>query len=153
MRDQILATVPGAALASDQRYREADLAIDFCEDVPRLDAAAIDRIVAIMQAAGMHAKISSIHVNGWFGEYDKLGMTRVLFAERFGVDLDRTLDEFAFVGDSPNDGPMFAHFPLSIGVANVLDFADRVASPPAYVTTARAGAGFVELAEHLLAAR
>src|SRR5215470_11137470 len=36
VRDRILAAVPGAALASDQLYREADLAIDFCEDVPPL---------------------------------------------------------------------------------------------------------------------
>ena len=70
----ILREIPGCALASDQLYREADLAIDFCEDVPRLPEAEVDRIVALMQAAGMTAKISSIHVNGWFGDYDKLGM-------------------------------------------------------------------------------
>jgi HAD superfamily hydrolase (TIGR01484 family) len=33
---EILAAVPGAALASDQLYREVDLAIDFCEDRQRL---------------------------------------------------------------------------------------------------------------------
>ena len=33
---RILAEVPGCALASDQLYREADLAIDFCEDVAPL---------------------------------------------------------------------------------------------------------------------
>ena len=32
--DKIVAAVPGSALASDQRYRETDVAIDFCEDVP-----------------------------------------------------------------------------------------------------------------------
>ena len=78
VRDRILREVPGTALASDQLYREADLAIDYCEDVPRLGETAIDRIVAIMREAGMTAKVSSIHVNGWFGEYDKLGMTRTL---------------------------------------------------------------------------
>jgi hypothetical protein len=52
--------VPGSALASDQRYREADLAIDFCEDVPPLPRAAVDRIVALMENEGMNAKISSI---------------------------------------------------------------------------------------------
>ncbi len=75
---KILREVPGAALASDQLYRETDLAIDFCEDVPPLPRAAIDRIVALMEAEGMTAKISSIHVNGWFGAYDKLAMTRTL---------------------------------------------------------------------------
>ena len=61
---KIVAAVPGSALASDQNYRETDVAIDFCEDVPRLSRAAIDRIVAMMEAEGMTAKVSSIHVNG-----------------------------------------------------------------------------------------
>jgi HAD superfamily hydrolase (TIGR01484 family) len=153
VRDRILAEVPGSALASDQLYREADLAIDFCEDVPRLPDAQIDHIVAIMREAGMTAKISSIHVNGWFGRYDKLGMTRTLMRERFGVDLDACRSEFVFVGDSPNDAPMFRYFPLSVGVANVRDFGSRLENPPEYVTDAASGAGFVELAERLLAAR
>jgi hypothetical protein len=153
VRDRILAEVPGAALASDQPYREADLAIDWCEDVPRLGDAAVDRIVAIMRDAGMTARVSSIHVNGWFGEYDKLGMTRTLMRERFGVDLDAERDRYAFVGDSPNDAPMFAYFPLAVGVANVRRFAARLEHAPAYVTAAESGAGFVELAARLLAAR
>ena len=153
VRDRVLADVPGAALASDQLYREADLAIDYCEDVPRLGDDAVDRIVAIMRAAGMTAKVSSIHVNGWFGEYDKLGMTRTLMRERFGVDLDADRDRYVFAGDSPNDAPMFGYFPLSVGVANVRRFAARLEQAPAYVTAAEAGAGFAELATRLLAAR
>ncbi len=39
VRDRILAAVPGCAVAADQHYREADLAIDYCEDVPRLPRA------------------------------------------------------------------------------------------------------------------
>ena len=149
--DRILAAVPGAALASDQRYRESDLAIDYCEDVAPLSRAAVDRIVAMMQAEGMTAKVSSIHVNGWFGSFDKLTMSRTLLAEVFGVDLDAERERFVFVGDSPNDAPMFAYFPNAVGVANVRGFADRIATPPAYVTRSEAGAGFAELADFLLA--
>jgi len=151
--ERILAAVPGAALASDQLYREADLAIDFCEDVPRLPPAAIDRILALFAAAGATAKVSSIHVNGWFGHYDKLTMTRTLMQEAFGVDLDAERAAYVFAGDSPNDAPMFAFFPNAVGVANLRDFLDRLDSAPAYLTTASAGAGFVELAEAILAAR
>ena len=151
--EAILREVPGAALASDQPYRESDLAIDFCEDVPRLPDDAIDRIIALMRAAGMTAKMSSIHVNGWFGTYDKLAMTRTLLHEEFGIDVDAERDRFIFVGDSPNDAPMFEHFPYSVGVANVRAFAGRIATPPAYVTQRESGAGFAELAAHLLAAR
>jgi len=149
---KIIAAVPGCALASDQLYRETDLAIDFCEDVPPLPREAVDRIVELMQAEGMTAKISSIHVNGWFGRYDKLDMTRTLFAEAFGIDVDSARERIVFVGDSPNDAPMFAHFPLSVGVANVRKQADRIATLPAYVTVAEGGEGFAELARSLLAA-
>jgi hypothetical protein len=150
---KILAAVPGAALASDQQYREADLAIDYCEDVAPLPRADVDRIVAMMEAEGMTAKVSSIHVNGWFGAYDKLGMTRRFLGEVLAIDLDAERDRFVFVGDSGNDAPMFAYFPLSVGVANVRAFLDRLATPPAFVTERRSGAGFVELADRLLRGR
>lgn len=149
---KILATVPGSALASDQHYRETDLAIDFREDVAPLPREQVDRIVALMEAEGMTAKVSSIHVNGWFGGYDKLEMTRTFLDEALGIDLDAEKERFVFVGDSPNDAPMFAYFPLSVGVANVRRFTDRIATLPAYVTIGEAGAGFVELAGRLLAA-
>ena len=149
--ERILAAVPGSALASDQRYRESDLAIDYCEDVAPLPRAEVDRIVALMQAEGMNAKVSSIHVNGWFGDFDKLTMTRTALSEIFGIDLDAERERFVFVGDSPNDAPMFAQFPNAVGVANVREFADRIATLPAYVTRAAAGEGFAELAAFLLA--
>ncbi len=147
---RILAAVPGAALAADQAYRAADLAIDYREDVPPLPEAEVDRIVALFEAAGAHAKVSSIHVNGWFGDYDKLAMTKVMFDELFGLDLDAVRDTAVFAGDSPNDAPMFAYFPHSVGVANVRDFAGRLAAEPRWVTSERGGHGFAELAEALL---
>jgi HAD superfamily hydrolase (TIGR01484 family) len=152
VRERILREVPGCAIASDQLYREADLAIDYCEDVPRLTLADVDRIVALMRAAGMTAKVSSIHVNGWFGDYDKLGMTRTLMQERYGVDLARVEAQYVFVGDSPNDSPMFSSFSNSVGVANVADFGTRLTEAPTYVTGGRSGEGFVEVAELLLGA-
>jgi hypothetical protein len=150
---RILREVPGCALASDQSYRECDLAIDYCEDVPPLSPAEVDRIVALMREEEMTARISSIHVNGWFGDFDKLAMTRRLLHEEFSVDLEARRAEYVFVGDSPNDASMFEFFPCSVGVANVRRFADRIATPPAYVTHGEDGAGFVELVEKLLAAR
>ena len=150
---EILAAVPGAAIAADQLYRETDLAIDFREDVPPLPEAAIDRIVAIMERHGLTAKVSSIHVNGWFGAYDKLAMTKTLMLERHAVDLERERERYVFIGDSPNDAPMFAWFPHAVGVANVRGFAGRLPHEPAYVTEAASGAGFCELVDYLLAAR
>jgi HAD superfamily hydrolase (TIGR01484 family) len=153
VRDRIVNEVAGSAVASDQHYRVADLAIDYCEDVPKLPPAAVDKIVALMQAAGMTAKVSSIHVNGWFGSYDKLSMTRLLMSECFATDLDAQRSVFVFVGDSPNDAPMFDYFPHAVGVANIKAFTGRLAAEPAYVTNARGGGGFREVADLLLASR
>ena len=150
---RILAAVPGCALASDQPYRETDLAIDYCEDVPPLPLAAAERIAALMRDAGLTAKVSSIHVNGWFGDYDKLATTRQLFAERFAIDLAKENRRAAFIGDSPNDAPMFGFFQNSVGVANVRKFEHLLSAKPRFVTQAAAGAGFRELAEHILVAK
>ena len=151
--EEILRSVPGAALAADQRYRETDLAIDFCEDVPRLAVEAIERIAAIMRAHGLTAKVSSIHVNGWFGTYDKLLTTASLMREAYGVDLGPDRARYIFIGDSPNDAPMFEYFPNAVGVANVREFGARIEHLPAYVTSAPCGAGFREAADCILAAR
>ena len=153
VRELVLREVPGCAVASDQFCRLYDLAIDFCEDVPPLPAAAVDRITALMQAAGMTAKVSSIHVNGWFGQWNKLDTARLMLQERHGMNLDEEREHIVFAGDSPNDEPMFAYFPHAVGVANVLDQRDRLQHLPAWITPSRAGAGFVELAQVLLAAR
>ena len=122
IREEILASVPGSAVASDQRYRETDLAIDYCEDVKPLDRKAVERICDIFKKHAATCKVSSIHVNGWFGSYDKLKMTKTFVQERWGLDLDTNKEQFLFCGDSPNDEPMFQYFPYSVGVKNVLNY-------------------------------
>lgn len=146
---EILEAVPGTALASDQPYRELDLAVDFCEDVPPLGEDAINAIVECFERAGATCKVSSIHVNGWFGQFDKLAGIRALHRDRWGEDIDP--DRWAFFGDSANDEPMFAAFPLSIGVANVRRFLPRMADGPTWITQGEGGHGFVEAMELLLA--
>ena len=113
----------------------------------------VARIVAIFEAAGAQAKVSSIHVNGWFGDYDKLSMTKRALEELFGLGAEEIRARALFVGDSPNDAPMFAYFPNAVGVANVRTFAGQMAAEPAYVTEAPGGLGFAELADALLEAR
>jgi HAD superfamily hydrolase (TIGR01484 family) len=153
IRLAVLAEIPGATVAADQPFRIADLAIDFCEDVPPLPRSEVLKIVAIFERFGATAKISSIHVNGWFGGYDKLSTTRRFLADCFGLDIDRDRSRVAFAGDSPNDSPMFGFFPNSVGVANVLDFKDDLPAPPSYVAKGRGAQGFAELADMLITAR
>ena len=113
----------------------------------------LERIVAIMAEEGLTAKASSIHVNGWFGGYDKLSTTRLMLGEDFGIDIDADRESWVFAGDSPNDQPMFGFFPNAVGVANVRDMASMMSTLPAWITPSRGAEGFVELAESLLAAR
>jgi len=140
---------PGAEFASDQEYREYDLAVDFCEDVKPWPEPEVDRLVKFCESKGAIAKISSIHVNTWFGRYTKIeGIKHFLSETRAELGLP-SFEEFVFAGDSPNDEPMFEAFPFSVGVANVRPFLGRIRHAPKFITTLEAGAGFAELARFL----
>ena len=149
---RVLSEVPGAALARDSAGRVTDIAIDHAE-FERLGAAQIAHVVRVMESEGMHATVSSIHINGWFGEHTKLTGARWIVRRLFGRDVEAELDRWLYVGDSTNDQAMFEHFPLSVGVANLLEFADRLDVWPAYLTQGARGAGFAEVAQRLVAAR
>jgi HAD superfamily hydrolase (TIGR01484 family) len=153
IRAEVLRAVPGCAVAADQAFREADLAIDFCEDVAPLDRRAVAAIVDCFERNGATAKVSSIHVNGWYGDYDKLAMSRRFFRDVFAVDLEKSRLQVVYAGDSPNDAPMFGFFPHSVGVANILHFSGQLEHQPAWVTEQEGGDGFAELADRLLSTR
>ena len=147
----VLQQVPGSGLASDQDYRVADLAIDFCEDVPPLSGKDIDLIQSILQSAGATTKVSSIHVNAWFGSYDKLTMTRRCLKDLLNIDMELENNQILFTGDSPNDSPMFDFFNCSVGVSNVRNF--ELPNEPTYVTEMPDAKGFASVAEAILDAK
>lgn len=149
---RVEAEVPGARRATDSAGRETDIAIDHSE-FTLLPEATIARVVALMKAEGLNATVSSIHINGWVGEHDKLAGARWMLRERLGRELDAELDRWVYVGDSTNDQVMFARFPHSVGVANIARFVPQLQHLPRYVTRAERGQGFAELAQALLAAR
>jgi len=153
IRQEIKVAVPGAGIASDQGYREFDLAVDFCEDVPRLPMDAVDRIVSIFQKHGATARISSIHVNGWFGTYSKLTMCKLIMQEEFGLNLDVAESEYVFSGDSPNDEPMFQYFSNSVGVENIIHFTTQLVHHPTYCVEGEGGYGFARLVDFLIKGR
>lgn len=153
IEEDILGSIAGAAIASDQPYRETDLAVDFCEDVEALDWPAIERICDIFRKHGATCKVSSIHVNGWFGEYNKLGMAKRMAEELWGVDLDASRGQYLFCGDSPNDEPMFEYFPYSAGVNNLLRFAGKMRYLPSFLSDREGGEGFAEIVQAVLSLR
>ena len=153
IKEEVFSLYSTAKVASDQPYRDFDLAIDFCEDVPPLPREDVLKIVEIYEKYGANTKISSIHVNGWFGDYDKLTMTKIFSKEQLGINLDKSKDKALFIGDSPNDQPMFKFFPISVGVSNVKNFLDIIEDLPTYVTVKKSGLGFAEMVDILLEKR
>jgi hydroxymethylpyrimidine pyrophosphatase-like HAD family hydrolase len=149
VREQALAEVPGLRDAKDQFARLFDIALDFAEEEPVLPLSAAEKVKEIALARGVMAKISSIHVNIWMGNYDKLSMAERFLAERFGWQGD--VSEVMFVGDSPNDEPMFARFPLACAVVNIRRYQGMITALPAFVASQEGGDGFAEIAETVLA--
>lgn len=150
IRNEILASVPGCEVASDQFCRLFDLAIDFCEDVPALPSSDVQKIVDIFIKHGATAKVSSIHVNGWFGSHDKLQGSLAFLLNEFQMDAKTAKSSVAFVGDSPNDEPMWGYFDNSYAVANIAPFLEKLTHKPRHIMTHPGGKGFVELAQKLL---
>ena len=153
VKERTIAEFPELRLAKDQFARLFDLALDFAEEEPILPLSAAERVRAIAQEEGAVAKISSIHVNVWMGSYDKLSMAERFLSRRFGWKSGEGDREVVFVGDSPNDEPMFARFPLACAVANVRRYESLIKHLPAYVASKECGEGFAEIAETILAKR
>jgi HAD superfamily hydrolase (TIGR01484 family) len=150
--ERVQREVPGARLAQDSAGRETDIAVDHSE-FAHLDEAAVAQVVAVMRSEGLNATVSSIHVNGWFGDHSKLTAAQWMLRRLFQRDLAAEIDRWVYVGDSTNDQAMFAAFPLSVGVANLQRFAAQLHTWPTYITAGERGAGFAEVAQALLAAR
>ena len=148
--NDVLKKVSNARIASDQFARQFDLAIDFAEDVGPLPTKDIQQIVKIFEKHGAIAKVSNIHVNGWFGNYDKVSTCKIYLEKEFGLSAQASLMHCAFIGDSPNDEPMFKYFPESVAVSNIRDFLPSLKHKPTYICTKPEAEGFVEFCSHLL---
>ncbi len=148
---RVLREVPGTALAADQPFRLSDFAIDFREDVPPLSDADVDAICRILAEEGVHYKVSSIHVNFWLGDFDKMSGVRQLLEDKGGFE--DAAPNALFMGDSPNDEPLFEGFPHSIAVGNLRRFLPRIRSLPEFITSAESADGFVEAVSYILERR
>lgn len=148
LKRAVLDAIPGARLARDQFCRAYDVAFDFAEDEPRLPDETVAAIMRICREQGAVCKLSSIHVNAWYGTYDKLSMVKLYFERVEG--LDDAKKRVLFLGDSPNDEPMFSFFPNACGVENILDFAGRMDFLPTYIIQGRGGRGFALAARTLI---
>ncbi|MGL5081434.1 MAG: HAD-IIB family hydrolase [Microcoleaceae cyanobacterium] len=80
------------------------------------------------------------------------GLQQVLSQHLSTLGSTLQLETVITMGDSPNDESLFnpALFPQSVGVANILDYAQTLTDLPAYVTVNREAAGFCEFVQGLL---
>ena len=146
------AKVPGVELSRDSAGRETDLAFDYAEFANHTPET-VQEVLAILQSAGMQTTVSSIHIHGCFGDFNKWQGACWIVRELFGRDLTQELDRWVFVGDSGNDQAMFEHFTHSVGVANIARFVPQLQHLPRYVTQGERGAGFAEVARAILGTR
>lgn len=149
---EVLKKIPRAQVAADQFSRLFDLAIDFAEDVePPLSQNEVSQIAAIFEKHGATCKVSHIHVNGWFGDHNKGDACFYYAQQELGLQTEEEIQKFcAYVGDSPNDEPLFLRFQHSFGVANVVDYKNFMKSLPQFVAPSKEGLGFVEIANALI---
>ncbi len=151
IKQNIIKLFPKIKVSSDQFVRLFDLAIDIAEEAnPALNESEINQILDLFHAAGAHAKASSIHINGWYGDYNKLTATLRFLKNEYQLEGQSVIDQCAFIGDSPNDEPMWAHFKNSFGVANIKRFLPQLKTPPSFITKERGGLGFTEAVTQLL---
>lgn len=145
---EVRRAVPDAAFAEDQPFRLASLAF-----ARTGDAGADAAILAALKAAGADATVNNLWVLGWLGGYDKLAMARRVLSVHYGLDVDAGRDAVLYVGDSTNDGPMFAFFDHTVGVSTVVDYLDELPRPPRWIAAGPGGAGFVEAADAVIRGR
>ena len=142
--DDIKSNFGDVHLAADQPFRQWDLALDISEEHDLHE----DKVKAIYDfciSNGANAAISNIHLNVWYGNYNKLDMSLKILDE-----WNLKEHECMYIGDSPNDSPMFNHFSFSVGVKSVLKYKDFMDHFPSYLTTGDSSEGFEELTNFIL---
>lgn len=130
--------------STDNQFRLTDWTFDNRD----LTVSQLESLATLCSSLGWGFTYSSVQCHIKPASQDKaVGLIQVL--QKYFPQYK--LEEVLTVGDSPNDASLFNPelFPLSVGVANVLDYADELIYKPAYVTTASEGKGFCELVRYL----
>lgn len=128
--------------SADNRFRVTDWTFDLKD----LTTTELDEIATICQSKGWDFTYSTVQCHIKPVKQDKARALELVLQQYFP---DLTTENIITVGDSPNDESLFNPkiYPISVGVANVLDYRDRLKYLPTYVTTKAENRGFCELAE------
>ena len=134
--------------SSDNRFRLTDWTFE----VENLSPTELEQIELVCQSEGYGFTYSTIQCHIKPTYQDKAHGLNKIISQHFPQLQPR---EFVTIGDSPNDESMFNQdeFPLSVGVANVIEYRDRLKYLPAYVTSKSEGEGFYELAKMIISSQ
>lgn len=146
--DAVHGKYPALPLSIDQFSRFNDLAFNYADDGSDFSYEVAKDVLRIANSLGANGNISSIHINSWFGDYDKLPMVLLFFKDV--LKIKNPSECSVYFGDATNDEPMFEHFKMSCGVRNIEKYADRMAHFPKYITDGEGGIGFAEAADILI---
>jgi HAD superfamily hydrolase (TIGR01484 family) len=152
----VLSEIPGARLASDNMGRLYDVAFDLVEDGPPVPAAIAAQIRSRLEDDGLNVMQSSVHINAFFGSFNKATMVRQYLQNEENTNLEAIAETIVYVGDSANDGSLFEILPLSVGVANIephLPALEALGQAPAYRVNLNGGSGFARVVELILEAK
>ncbi len=143
---------PWVTTAADQSFRLTDHAFDLCEDRTPPTPEQLQALCAFLGARrpGPQYKISSIHLNMWWGEYDKRTCLLRLLDDLAGEDERVFPEDCLYIGDSPNDEPLFAALPVTAAVANIQRFLPELHDPPHFLAEGESAAGFLETVNIIL---
>ena len=138
---------PNLQTSADNQFRITDWTFD----VNDLSADDIHTISAQCDLMGWSFTYSNVQCHIKPVHQDKATGLETVLKSRFP---EINLQQVLTIGDSPNDEAMFnpAKFPISVGVANVCHYQDKMRCLPKYVTQSSEFAGFSELARLLLQA-
>jgi HAD superfamily hydrolase (TIGR01484 family) len=150
---RVLSEVAGSKLSSDQFARIYDIAFDHGSEPPYLDKGRIEQVVNLCKSMGAGTAVSSIHINAWFGSFDKFEGSRSFFQDVLALDESALLSRSCYCGDAPNDQVMFSRFPLSFGVGNIRLHEKSMQFLPRYAAASIGGAGFSQIVDTLLEKR
>lgn len=131
--------------SSDQFARVFDIAYDKA----KMSGGEVKALKNILTLYGATYSESSIHINAYFGRYDKKSSLKFFLPQVLGISEEEYLEKGIYVGDSFNDEPLFSYFPLSVGMHTVEDKRASFKKLPTYITEGTSGSGWVEIASSL----
>lgn len=126
--------------SSDNAFRLTDWTFD----VEGLSQTELGAIATQCQQWGWSFTYSTVQCHIKPADQSKAMAIQQVVQQQFPtINLDRVIT----IGDSPNDETMFdpAIFPVSVGVANILNYRDRIQHLPQFVTAQPGADGFCEL--------